>query len=152
VDGPNPLSLERIWEDSESVINEVTQSRQSQLAQRGIDVSAVFNGPLPELSLGSQFREAFERVIEFSSTILPEGGALRVVVGPRCIDDSHYVELRVINDSPTQLEVQEKDVFRPYLKVNDCESASRCPWRGRFSNVISAISYLGKKCEMLVYF
>ena len=116
----SPFSREQRWEDSESVINEVIQSRQLQLAQRGIHVSAVFNRPLPNLSLGSQFRDAFDRVIDFSSTILPEGGALRVEVGPRPINDSQYVELRVINVSPTQLEVEENDVFRPYLNVNDC--------------------------------
>jgi signal transduction histidine kinase len=114
----SPFTLDQRWEDSESVINEVIQSRQLQLAQRGIHVSAVFNRPLPALSLGPQFRGALERVIDFSSTILPEGGALRVEVRPRPINDSQYVELRVINVSPTQLEVEENEVFRPYLKVN----------------------------------
>jgi signal transduction histidine kinase len=115
-----PFSRERRWEDTASVIHEVVQSRRRQLAQRGIDVSAVFDGPLPKLPLGSQFRDAFARVIEFSSALLPQGGALKVEVGPKRIDDSLYVELRVINASPTHLGVEENDVFRPYLKVNDC--------------------------------
>ena len=115
-----PFSRERIWEDTATVIHEVVQSRRPLLAQRGIDVSADFNGPLPKLPLGSQFRDAFARVIEFSSALLPQGGALKVEVGPKCIDDSLYVELRVINASPTHLGVEESDVFRPYLKVKDC--------------------------------
>jgi nitrogen-specific signal transduction histidine kinase len=136
----SPPSLEQRWVDSESVINAVIQSKQLQLAQRGIHVSAVFNGPLPELPLGSQFRDAFERVIDFSAAILPEGGALRVEVGPRRIDDSQYVELRVINVSPTHLELDENDVFRPYIKVNDCRvgltmSMARQILRRHFGNI-----------------
>ena len=115
-----PFSRDQSWEDTSTVIHEIVQSRRSQLAQRGIDVSAVFNGPLPKLRLGSQFRDAFARVIEFSSALLPQGGALKVEVGPKRIDDDLYVELRVINASPTHLGVNENDVFRPYLVVNNC--------------------------------
>ena len=114
-----PFSRERSWEDTATVIHDIVQSRRPQLAQRGIDVSAVFNGPLPKLLLGSQFRDAFARVIEFSAALLPQGGALKVEVGPKRIDDALYVELRVINASPTHLGVNENDVFRPYLVVNN---------------------------------
>ena len=115
-----PFSGECRWEDTATVIHEVVQSRRSRLVHRGIDVSIVINGALPDLPLGSHFRDAFARVLEFSSALLAQGGALKVEVGPKRIDDSLYVELLVINASPTRLGVEENDVFRPYLKVNDC--------------------------------
>jgi len=137
----SPFSVEQRWEDTATVIHEAIQSKQPQLTRHGIHVSAVFNGPLPKLALGSQFRDAFERVLEFSSTILPEGGALTIEVGPRHIDDCLYVELRVINTSPTYLDLEENDVFRPYLKVNDCRvglnlSIARQVLRRHFGNIV----------------
>jgi signal transduction histidine kinase len=116
----SPVSAEVRWEETTTAIQEVVQRHLPQLARRGIAVSAAFKGPLPRLPLGSEFREALGRVIEFSAALLPQGGALSVEAGLQHIGDSPYVELRVINESPTRLDIEENDVFRPYLKVNDC--------------------------------
>jgi signal transduction histidine kinase len=66
-----------------------------------------------------QFRSALERVLEFSRALLPQGGELEVEVGLREIDGQRYVELQVASSSATSLQVEEKDVFRPFLRVNN---------------------------------
>ncbi len=116
----SPFPFERRRQNTVAVIDEVIRSSSPLLAERGIRISTVFNGPLPELALGLQFRTALKRVIEFSSALLSEGGELKVEVGVTAVNGFRYVEVRVINLSPKSLDLEEKDVFRPYLKVNDC--------------------------------
>lgn len=114
---PSPLGLRR--ENLATVISEVIQSIKPRLEQCGIRVGVRLTRPLPELPLGAQFRNALKRVIEVSNALLRGGGELRLEAGLKRIRKSRYVEVRVINVSPTFLEVDDTDVFRPYLKVND---------------------------------
>jgi nitrogen-specific signal transduction histidine kinase len=114
-----PSPLERRRENTATVIFDVIQSITPRLVQCGIRVRVHLARPLPELPLGAQFRKALKRVIEFSYGLLPDGGDLQIEVGLKAIRKSRYVEVRVINVSPTSLDVEDKDVFRPYLIVND---------------------------------
>jgi hypothetical protein len=114
----SPSPLERRRENAATVILEVIQGITPRLEQSGIRVEARFDPLLPELPLGAQFRNALKRVIEFSYALLPEGGELQIEAGLKLIRKSRYVEVRVVNVSPTFLDVEEKDVFRPYLTVN----------------------------------
>jgi nitrogen-specific signal transduction histidine kinase len=65
-----------------------------------------------------QFRAALERVIEFSRLLLVQGGELEVEARLREIRRQRYLELQVITTSANSLKVDEKDVFRPFLRVN----------------------------------
>ena len=44
---------------------------------------------------------------------------LKIEAGVKRIGQAFYIELRVINVSPSCLDIDEKEVFRPYLKVNE---------------------------------
>ncbi|HWO43762.1 MAG TPA: PAS domain-containing protein [Candidatus Eisenbacteria bacterium] len=114
--GPSELKTE----DPAAVLNEVIQQSRDELSRQGIRMRVVVREPLPKLPLDCQFRSALRRVIEFSRALLPEGGELTVEAGLRRAESECFVELNVVNASPTQLQIEEKDVFRPFVKVNDC--------------------------------
>lgn len=136
-----PSPLQRRRENTATVILEVIQSITPRFEQCGIRVGVRLTQPLPELPLGAQFRNALKRVIEFSYALLPKGGELQIEAGLKRIRKSRYVEVRVINVSPTSLDVDDKDVFRPYLIVNECRvgltmSLARQILRHHFGKII----------------
>jgi signal transduction histidine kinase len=98
---------------------EVIQLSSQELEDRGIRVAVEFKDQLPELPLGSDFCNAIKWVIDFSCALLPKGGDLKIEAGVKRIGAAFYIELRVINVSPSCLDIEEKEVFRPYLKVNE---------------------------------
>src|SRR5438094_177578 len=115
---PPPLQLRA--EDLAVVLAEVIRISERELAEHGIRMTVVVKEPLPRLQLDGQFRSALKRVLEFSCALLPEGGELKIEAGLHWMEDDRYVELSLINASPTYLNVPLNDVFRPFLKVNDC--------------------------------
>jgi signal transduction histidine kinase len=115
-----PSDVDRQREDTTTAILHVLHTVASRLEQRGIRVKVRLDDQLPDLPLGAVFRNAFKRVIEFTYTLLPTGGDLLVEAASKRVRDSRYVEVRVINVSPTSLDVDDQNVFRPYLTVNDC--------------------------------
>ena len=115
---PPPLQLRS--EDLALVLAEVIRVSERQLAEHGIELTVMLRDPLPRLRLDWQFRSALKRVIEFSCALLPQGGKLQIEAGLRWLEDDRYVELKLINASPTHLNVEGNDVFRPFLRVNEC--------------------------------
>jgi len=115
---PPPLQLRA--EDLAVVLAEVIRISERELAEHGIRMTVVVKEPLPRLQLDGQFRSALKRVLEFSCALLPEGGELKIEAGLHWMEGDRYVELSLINASPTYLNVPSNDVFRPFLKVNDC--------------------------------
>jgi K+-sensing histidine kinase KdpD len=57
--------------------------------------------------------------MEFSRALLPKGGELEIEAGLQEIGGERYVVLKVASSSATSLEVEEKDAFRPFLRVNN---------------------------------
>jgi nitrogen-specific signal transduction histidine kinase len=114
-----PSLIERQRENTTSAILHVLHTVASRLEQRGIRVKVRLDEQLPDLPLGAAFRNAFKRVIEFAYTLLPAGGDLLVEAELKPVRKSRYVEVRIINVSPTTLDVDDRIVFRPYLVVND---------------------------------
>ncbi len=115
---PPPLQLRA--EDLAVVLAEVIRISERELAEHGIRMTVVVKEPLPRLQLDGQFRSALKRVLEFSCALLPEGGELKIEAGLHWMEGDRYVELSLINASPIYLNVPSNDVFRPFLKVNDC--------------------------------
>lgn len=115
---PAPLQLRA--EDPVTVLNEVIQSRQRELVAQEIRIAVVLRQPLPRVPLDEQFRSALERVIDFSCALLPQGGELKIEAGLQRVGEADYIELNLVTASPTSITVEEKDVFRPFLKLNGC--------------------------------
>lgn len=113
---PAQLSLE----DPAVMLTEVIRGSERELSDHGIRMKVMLREPLPKLPLDGQCRSALKRVIEFSCALLPEGGELQIEAGLQRRGEDRFVEFNLINASPTSLSVDEKDVFRPFLKVNDC--------------------------------
>jgi nitrogen-specific signal transduction histidine kinase len=107
-------------ESPEIVLEEMVRRIEGELLQQGIRLRMIRQSSLPQVRLDvKQFRSALERIIEFSRALLREGGELEVKAGLQVIDGQRYVELQVISSANTSLTVEEKDVFRPFLRVND---------------------------------
>ena len=115
----SPAVVERSRENPATTICEVIQVSSQGLKDRDIRIAVEFKDPLPELPIGSDFRNALQRVIDFSCALLPKGGDLKIEAGVNRIGEALYIELQVTSVSPCSLDVEEKEIFRPYLKVNN---------------------------------
>jgi hypothetical protein len=115
---PPPLQLRS--EDLATMLTEVIRGSERELTEHGIRTTVVLKEPIPKLRLDWQFRSALRRIIKFSCALLPRGGELKLEAGLHLAGGNRYVELSLINASPTHLSVDTNDVFRPFLKVNDC--------------------------------
>jgi nitrogen-specific signal transduction histidine kinase len=101
------------------VLDKVVHQMEKELGHQGVQLRMVRHSSLPLLRLDlKQFRSALVRVMEFSRALLPRGGELQIEAGLREISDKRYVELKVTSSSTTSLEVEEKEVFQPFLCVN----------------------------------
>jgi hypothetical protein len=104
--------------DPASVLTEVIKSRQKEMAAHGIRTGVVVKETLPKVPLDGQFGRALTGVIDFSRALLQQGGELKVEAGTRQQEGTSYVEFNIVTSSSTSLQVDEKDVFRPFSKVN----------------------------------
>ena len=80
----------------------------------------IINGKsLPLLRLDwQQFRLTLERVLDFAHALLPPEGQVEVEARVQGSTEQRTIELRVISTGSIPLEVQEQDIFRPFLHVN----------------------------------
>jgi PAS fold len=105
-------------EDPASLLTEVMQSKQKEMAAYGIRTGIIVKEALPKVPLDGQFDRALRDVIDFSRVLLPEGGELKIEAGMRRQAGERYIELNIVSSSATSLQVNEKDVFRPFSNVN----------------------------------
>lgn len=101
-----------------SLLHEVIQQMQDELQGRGIHLELVHPSSLPYVRLDArQIRRAIQRILDFSVALLPKGGRLDIRVQHREIDGTRYVELQIVSNSARSLEIDEKEVFQPFLQV-----------------------------------
>jgi signal transduction histidine kinase len=65
----------------------------------------------------AEFRRALEGIVEFSRLLLPCGGQLNIEGDLAKTGDDTYLELKFSSIGRGSIPVDEKDVFRPFLKV-----------------------------------
>lgn len=106
----------------EVFLEELIAHLEKELRRRGIRLCVTHGSPLPSLRVDSaQFRKALERIIEFASVLLPQGGDLGIEGGVLEIDQHRYLELKVANRSVIPFDLGEENVFQPFLRINNCE-------------------------------
>jgi PAS fold len=105
-------------EDPASLLTEMVQSKEKEMAAYGIRTGMIVKETLPKVLLDSQFDRALRDVIDFSRVLLPQGGELKIEAGMRRQAGERYIELNIVSSSATSLQVDEKDVFRPFSNVN----------------------------------
>src|SRR5262249_62127933 len=105
-------------EDPASLLTEVIQSKEKEMAAHGIRTGMVVKEALPKVPLDGQFDRALRGVIDFSRALLPQGGELKIEAGMRRREGEGYIELNIVSSSSTSLQVDERDVFRPFSNVN----------------------------------
>ena len=113
-----PPSVEATTEDPASVLAEVIQSREKEMAAHGIRTGMKLKQSLPKVPLDLQFGRALTNVIDFSRALLSKGGELNIEAGVCRRDGENYIELNIVSSSDTSLQVEEGDVFRPFANVN----------------------------------
>ncbi len=101
------------------ILEEVVQHMERELHRQGVRLQLHHQDSLPLVRTDlRQFRKALEQVMKFSRALLPEGGELEIEARLQEIGGRQYVKLEVVGSSPSPMEVKEKDVFRPFLRVN----------------------------------
>ena len=101
------------------VLEDVVREMGKELARHGVQTRLVQPNSLPLVRLDlDQFRNVLTRVMQFSRALLPKGGTMEIRAGQRRIRGQRHVELKIASSSTTPLGVEEKDVFRPFLRVN----------------------------------
>ena len=114
-----PPLVEATTEDPASVLAEVIQSREKEMAAHGIRTGMKLKESLPKIPLDLQFGRALTNVIDFSRALLAKGGGeLNIDAGVCRRDGENYIELNIISSSETSLQVDEGEVFRPFASVN----------------------------------
>jgi hypothetical protein len=105
-------------EDPASLLTEVIQSKEKEMAAHGIRTGMTVREALPKVPLDDNFDTALRGVIDFSRALLPQGGELEIEAGMRRREGEKYIELNIASSSSTSLQVNERDVFRPFSNVN----------------------------------
>ena len=105
-------------EDPASLLTEVIQSKEKEMAAHGIRTGMIVKEALPKVPLDGQFDRALRGVIDFSRALLPQGGELKIEAGMKRREGERYIELKIVSSSSTSLQVDENDVFRPFSNVN----------------------------------
>jgi nitrogen-specific signal transduction histidine kinase len=89
-----------------------------ELLRRGIQLKLVHESSLPYVRLDvRQVRRAIQRVLDFAVALLPQGGKLNIKAQRREIDGTQYVELQINSYPADFLEIDEQEVFQPFLQV-----------------------------------
>jgi PAS domain S-box-containing protein len=102
------------------ILEETVHQMTQELEHQGILVKANQKSRPPLVWIDSrQLRKALERVIEFCRALLEQGGKLEIETGLKKVDARVYVEITLTACSSSSLELDEKDVFRPFLRVNN---------------------------------
>ena len=105
-------------EDPALLLTELIQSKEKEMAAHGIRTGMIVKETLPKVPLDGQFDRALRGVIDFSRALLPQGGELKIEAGMRRREGERYIELNIVSSSSTSLQVDEKDVFRPFSSIN----------------------------------
>jgi PAS domain-containing protein len=105
-------------EDPASLLTEVIQSKEKEMAAHGIRTGMIVKEALPKVPLDGQFDRALRGVIDFSRALLSQGGELEIEAGMRRKEGEKFIELNIVSSSSTSLQVDERDVFRPFSSVN----------------------------------
>jgi len=111
-------SCETIDSDPVVMLEELAQRMKNDLLKHGIRLQVVHRGPLlPTRIDPAEFRRAFDKVLEFSRALIPNGGELKIDASLRKIEGERYLELTVSSKGAACIPMEAEDVFRPFLRV-----------------------------------
>jgi hypothetical protein len=102
------------------ILDELLGQTKKELEQQRVHLELRPSTFLPAAWIDSkQLRNALERVMDFCRVLLAKGGNLRIETRIRNIAAVDYLELVWTATSAAPLEVDENDVFRPFLRINN---------------------------------
>lgn len=107
-------------EDPAVILEKLIQEFEQDLQNHGVRIRLIRRNALPFLRLDlEKFRAAFKLLIEFSITLLPNGGNLEVETGLQGMAEDQYVEIKVTCSAKSCSRLNEQEISRPYLRVNN---------------------------------
>src|SRR5262245_42726987 len=116
-------------EDPASLLTEVIQSKEKEMAAHGIRTGVVVKEALPKVALDGQFDRALRGVIDFSRALLPKGGELKIEAGMLRREGERYIELEIVRSFSTSLQVDGGEVFCLFSYVKCYRLGLRiCVW------------------------
>jgi len=114
-----PTDSQFSMEDPGVILGGVVREMEKELDLQGVHLRMPRGASLPRVRLDSrQFRRALGQVVEFSRALLPQGGELDIEAGLHEVGRRRYVKIQLVSSSATSLDVEERDIFRPFLRVN----------------------------------
>lgn len=114
-----PPALAQPFEACSAVIREQVGGIAPRFEKLGIHISVKPEPELPEALVGPYFRDSLRRVIEVSGALLCQGGELIIKARlKRVAESSSMLDVRVVNQAVATLDLEEADIFCPYVKVN----------------------------------
>ncbi|MFQ5850743.1 MAG: PAS domain-containing protein [Candidatus Binatia bacterium] len=106
-------------QDPMIILENVVRQMENELHSQGVRIRMIHHNPPTRVRLDlRQLHAALERVMAFVRALLPQGGELVIETSAQEVNNQRYVEFRVATSSSTSLEVEEKDLVRPFLRVN----------------------------------
>jgi K+-sensing histidine kinase KdpD len=106
-------------ERAEIILEEIVDEIKQALIAQGIDVRLIRRDALPVVSIDrKQFRSALERVLKFCQALLRDGGDLEIEANLKKLERHQNVELRFIASARNPIDLEDEEVFRPFLRVN----------------------------------
>ena len=115
-----PVTASLPVEDPLVVLKDLQRDVETDLAGHGIRIAMVCKETLPELSVDpTKFREVVRKVVDLSLVLLPKGGEVLLNARQKTVGGTEFVEFSVTITSESTLACEEKDVFQPFLRVNN---------------------------------
>jgi signal transduction histidine kinase len=101
------------------LLTQVVHEIEAELKRREVHLHVLYSSPLPHVRLDrAQIRDAFKRVMDFCQALLSNGGELEINAGRKTIDGQEWIELTLTSKTASTLEIDETNVFKPFLQVN----------------------------------
>lgn len=103
-----------------AVLEEIIREKQAEWHEQHVRLRVIRRDPSLRLALDwHQVRSALERLLAFVRALLSsEGGKIDVAGRVRESGGRHHVELTISGSSVAPLEIEEADIFRPFLRVH----------------------------------
>jgi hypothetical protein len=100
------------------LLQNVILRMQDELLRHGIRLKLTHESSLPQVRIDTwQTQGALKRALDFAVAVLPGGGELSIEARQREINGAQHVELQITSHSAYFLEIDEEEVFQPFLQM-----------------------------------
>ncbi|MGH7847068.1 MAG: hypothetical protein ACREQW_18140, partial [Candidatus Binatia bacterium] len=104
----------------DGILDELVDDLKKEFHHKKVKLRIFHKNPIPSLRVdGRQIRKALAHVLRFCQVLIDDAGDVKIGVRLRDMEGRKRVEITITSSSTALLRVREKDVFQPYLRVNN---------------------------------